>query len=177
MIDVLALVAAIRDVNPALTPDTAKDYAAWVVEASQQSDIDPWVFHAIIKHETKWTASGIRHENDGSCSIGLGQINVGNCRSSKVKTLLDPHYNLLLMGEFLYYVKGFCRRNCSKLNWLRAYNPGDPRYVSMVESHIRYCKSTYTSKQAVNPEACSSTCSAQVYDEKQCLNVLLRSTI
>lgn len=144
MFNIFALVLAIQDTNPKLSKETALEYAGWVKEASDQSGIDPWLFHAIIKHETSWNNNkSVRHETDGTCSIGLGQINLKYCWSKKRDILLNPHYNILLMGETLFYMKGFCKKNCANYGWLRYYNPGDPTYAFMAKREMRRAEAAY----------------------------------
>src|ERR1700727_1702240 len=135
MISVL-LAAAIQHSNPRLPPQDRAHYASWVQEEASAHSLDPWIFHALINRETRWTATAVRHERDGSCSVGLGQINV-HCTASAMQPLLDPHANLRRMGSFLARIRSACRRDCDNLGWLRAYNPGNAEYLSAVQADVR----------------------------------------
>jgi len=124
MLDVhLALMLEIQKSNPKLPPPKAQEYASWVLEEASSKSIDPWVFHAIIHTETRWTARVVVHEKNGSCSIGLGGANV-SCRSPDVVRLQNPQENIRWIGAFLVGIRGRCRYNCSGLGWVRAYNGG-----------------------------------------------------
>jgi hypothetical protein len=78
----------------------------------------------------------VRRERDGSCSVGLGQINT-RCGSSDVEILLSARNNISRMGYFLARIRRACRRDCANLGWLRAYNPGDPAYLAAVQAYVR----------------------------------------
>lgn len=132
----LSLVLAIRQTNPKVTEPTAERYAAWVVEEATKRDLDPWLFQALIYKESRWTATALRREGDGSCSVGLGQINTV-CEQEKIAPLQDPQANIQKMGEFLFNIRARCHRDCGGLRWLRAYNPGDRGYVATIEEAVK----------------------------------------
>lgn len=143
MLTELALVLEIQKTNGALTAAKSKQYASWVMEEASKNDIDPWVFHSIVWVESRWTARVVRKEQDGSCSIGLGQINV-RCDSKQVEVLQDPRENLKKMGTFLSGIKTTCKHDCAGLGWLKAYNGGDRNYVpKKVEPIVQRCHAAY----------------------------------
>lgn len=144
MLDVhLALMLEIQKSNPKLPPPKAQEYASWVLEEAGSRTIDPWVFHAIIHTETRWTARIVVHEKNGSCSIGLGGANV-SCRSPDVVRLQNPQENIKWIGAFLVGIRGRCRYNCSGLGWVRAYNGGNRDYVpKFVQPIVERCHSAY----------------------------------
>ena len=119
------LAAAIQASNPQLLPQDSRRYASWVYAEASARKLDPWVFHALINRETHWTATAVRHEHDGTCSVGLGQINVP-CTAPAMQPLLDPHVNLRRMGHFLARIRGACR-----------HDPGDAEYLSAVQADVR----------------------------------------
>lgn len=135
----LALAMEIQRYNPALPEVTRLQYAEWVVEEAESKGLDPWVFHGIIATESRWAYYAFRRENDGSCSVGLGQINV-KCTSPRAKSLKDPHENIKTMGSFLSTLKATCAHHCDGLGWLKRYNPGDSAYVpKKVEPIVQRC--------------------------------------
>jgi hypothetical protein len=135
MVSVL-LAAAIQHSNPRLSPRDRAHYASWVREEARAHNLDPWIFHALINRETRWTATAVRHEGDGSCSVGLGQINVP-CTAVAMQPLLDPRTNIHRMGSFLAKIRGACTRGCASLGWLKQYNPGNAEYLSAVQADVR----------------------------------------
>lgn len=147
-----ALMLEIQRTNPKVTPETAKNYAGWVLEEAADKEIDPWVFHAIIYIESRWSWWALRREQDGTCSVGLGQINV-KCDSERAKELRDPRTNILAVGEFLGHLKDRCHRRCDNLNWVVPYNAGNPCYIGWVrkrvgDEHARYPQPTLPEVQA-----------------------------
>jgi hypothetical protein len=137
-----ALTLEIQRTNPKVPTPTAQDYTRWVLEQAQERDIDPWVFHAIIHIESRWSYWAFRKEQDGTCSVGLGQINV-KCDSPRAKELKDAHTNILAMGEFLGHLKDKCHQKCDNLRWVIPYNAGNPEYIGWVrkrvgDEHARY---------------------------------------
>lgn len=132
----LALALAIRQTNPKVDHARADKYAAWVVEEADKRALDPWLFQAIIYTESRWTARVVRVEGDGSCSVGLGQINLARCEKDKIEELKEPQTNLQRMGEFLERIRSTCRYKCDGLGWLRAYNPGSKKYVPAVAAAL-----------------------------------------
>jgi hypothetical protein len=137
-----ALMMEIQRTNPKVPAETAQKYTWWVMDQAQVREIDPWVFHAIIHIESRWSWWALRREQDGTCSIGLGQINA-KCDSPKAKELRDPKANIEAVGEFLGHLKDRCHLRCDNLNWVVPYNAGNPQYIGWVrkrvgDEHARY---------------------------------------
>ena len=132
---VLALVLAIQSTNPLLSTQTVRRYATWVAKEAEAHSLDPWLFPAIVRRETHWSTLEVRHESDGTCSVGLGQIN-GPCTRQAVLPMLDPHKNIRRMAEYLAHFRATCRTDCGDLGWLRAYNPGSPSYFEAVREAV-----------------------------------------
>lgn len=147
-----ALAVEIHRTNPALNDETRVQYASWVVEEATARDLDPWVFHAIIHVETRWKAGIVVHEHDGTCSVGLGGINVA-CDSSRAKDLRDPHANIQAVGVFLTRIRRRCAyRWCSDhngLGWLRMYNGGQDYVTRLVGPIVERCHAAYPAQSIV----------------------------
>lgn len=142
MLTELALALAIQKTNPKIPEATAQKYALWVLEESEKNDLDPWLFQALIHRETRWTAQAVRHESNGTCSVGLGQIN-GKCDEKVMAPLRDPRRNLHRMGELLVHMREVCTRKCQDLGWLRAYNPGSPAYLRAIQEAVKQYHAHY----------------------------------
>lgn len=139
-----ALAVEIQRTNPALNEEVRRQYAHWVVEEATARDLDPWIFHGIIHTETRWKAGIVVHEHDGSCSVGLGGINVRQCDSPRAAELRDPQKNIQAMGSFLSTIRHRCAHHCDGLGWLRAYNGGDRLYVpKKVGPIVDRCRAAY----------------------------------
>jgi hypothetical protein len=136
MLQEVLLALAIHQANPALPEETRYRYAAWVLADAKQHQLDPWVYVAIVRRETRWTTGITRYEFNGSCSVGLGQINVP-CDTPDLVQLLDARTNLRRMGTFLTHLRSTCQNDCQNLGWLRAYNPGSAEYFTAVRDAVR----------------------------------------
>jgi len=138
-----ALALEIQRTNPKVSRDLATVYAQEVVAQAARVDVDPWVFHGVIYVESRWTARVVRYEEDFTCSVGLGQINVRTCKKERVEELKNGMNNIAEMATFFVKIKAKCARRCGGLRWLVPYNPGQPRYVGWVkkivdQAHARY---------------------------------------
>lgn len=136
MLTALVLAQAIQHTNPALSKETARQYASYVLTASKKHSLDPWIFQSIISRETRWQSVLVRREADGSCSVGLGQIN-GRCTEAVMAPLRDPRVNIFRMGTFLAHLRSTCRTDCQDLGWLRRYNPGSAAYLAAIQEAVR----------------------------------------
>jgi hypothetical protein len=142
-----ALMLEIQRTNPKVPEPQARKFASWVLEEADRNNLDPWLFHGIVYIESRWTPGVVRREEDGSCSIGLGQINVRRCEASKVQPLRDPRENLRRMGDFLSTIRDSCLKNCQGLKWLRFYNYNNKRYVTgLVGPVVDRCHAAYDEK-------------------------------
>jgi hypothetical protein len=138
-----ALALEIHRTNPAVSETTAKQYAHWVVAEAAPQGIDPWVFHGIAFHESRWTAGAVKHEGNGTCSVGLGQINVKDCNSNRISVLKDPRLNIRAMAILLGKLKKNCQTNCGELGWIRGYNAGDTTYVPTIRQKVDQAHAHY----------------------------------
>lgn len=135
MLAEVVLALAIRHTNPTVPQTRAKRYATWILTESKHYNLDPWIFVAIIDRETLWVPGLVRHEKDGSYSVGLGQINAHSTR--EIRPLRQGHTNIQRMGWFLNRIRAACSSDCEDLGWLRAYNPGSAEYFNAVREQVR----------------------------------------
>jgi hypothetical protein len=128
----LALALGIRQANPYLKMETAQKWASVVVQESEDKGLDPWLFFAIIRHESWWIPSVIHREKGDACDVGLGQILLVRCRRVDVLPLLDPVINLRRSAQVQKTAMDYCtERTCTK-DWLFLYNHSST-YVRLVK--------------------------------------------
>ncbi len=134
----LSIALAIASVNPEAP---AERYASWVLEVAEPRGLDPWLVFEIVRRESRWASDVVRGEENGTCSVGLGQVNGPCVRATWVRPMLDPHANLRKTAEVLAAKRQACRNSCGGLGWVRGYNPGDKSYapavIAAVAAHHR----------------------------------------
>jgi hypothetical protein len=141
----VALALEIRTTNPKLTAETSQQYANWVVEEAADRGLDPWLLHGLVSVESAWTASAVNHEKNGTCSVGLGQINTG-CSKEQLAKYQDPRTNLHKIGEYLAGMQKSCTKDCKNNGWVRAYNPGSKDYyLRQIRAIVARCHKEYDS--------------------------------
>jgi hypothetical protein len=131
----LQLALAIGSTNHALPPRKVRELAAVVVEQASQGQLDPWLIYEIVYRESRWTPSALRREWDGTCSVGLGQINT-RCDKGFIAPLFDPVVNLRKIGEYLVHFRKTCSHECENGMWLRGYNPGSSTYAPEILAKV-----------------------------------------
>ena len=108
-----------------------------MVQSAAQEKVDPRLVEAIIFNESRWVAGAFHAESNGTCSVGLGQINVVDCDPAKMAALRDPVVNIRRVAAHLAAIKKFCPKvrpykKCVRRGWIGLYNPGDPTYARRV---------------------------------------------
>lgn len=131
---ILHLALAIHTINPALPEKVAQEYARDVAHLASRSHLDPWLIVELVRTETRWQPAHVRHEHDGTCSVGLGQIN-GPCTPGHVARLLDPRRNLRRTAAILVHLRETL--GGAEVRWLHGYNPGAPEYVPTILAAVR----------------------------------------
>jgi hypothetical protein len=132
----LRIALALHQINPALPQVSARDYASIVLAQAKAHALDPWLIVELVHRETHWIPSLVRHEHDGSCSVGAGQIN-GPCTRAFIDAMLEPHANLVRTAAVLGHLRQTCRKDCGEMGWLRGYNPGDATYGPAIVAAVR----------------------------------------
>ncbi len=130
----------IQQSNTSLPPKVVENYAHVLADTAERHDLDPLLLEAIVHIESRYKANAIHYENDGSCSVGLGQINVRECTPGVVDRLTSPTLNLERAAFILVKAKEICpkvRKNCAKLGWVGLYNPGDRTYSSRIRQTMK----------------------------------------
>jgi len=112
----------------------SRQYADLVHQATRDNEIDPWMVLGIIQTESRFHRSVVRHERDGTCSVGLMQVNIKDCSEALMAELQDPAVNIrrgvgiMLAGRRYCYVN---RGKCPK-GPIGIYNPRSKEYASRV---------------------------------------------
>ena len=127
----LQLALAIQTANHSLPARQARRLAAVVMEQSAERQLDPWLLYELVYRESRWTPTALRREWDGTCSVGLGQINVA-CDKDAIAPFFDPVVNLRKIGEYLEHFRKSCKQDCEGGLWLRGYNPGSSTYAPAI---------------------------------------------
>src|SRR6266404_7552652 len=133
----IALALAISASNPGVSLTLATSYSTVLVTEARKNELDPWLPYAIIRHESRWSANVLRQETDGSCSVGLGQINVPGCDPARMAPLRDPAENIRRTTKLLHLMKMLCpkvwrKKKCVQGGWIGLYNPGDSFYSKTI---------------------------------------------
>lgn len=105
-------------------------------------DVDPYELAGIVYVESRGVAGVVRHETNGSCSVGLAGINVPDCDPVAVEHLLLDQANLHAAAVILRAGYAYCREHpradaCRRGGGLAMYNPGNKGYASAVRRAAR----------------------------------------
>lgn len=105
-------------------------------EAKAQGQ-DPWTMAAIVFTESRGNPSVVKHELDGSCSVGLAGINVPGCDEVAVEHLKLAQANLRAQAVILKKGAEWCREHpktapCRRGGAVAQYNAGDKGYAARV---------------------------------------------
>jgi hypothetical protein len=146
----LALATAIHKANPKLRPETTQKWATVVVQESEDKGLDPWLFFAIIRHESWWVPSVIHHERGGACDVGLGQILIARCRRGDVLPLLDPVTNLRRSAQIQKIGMDYCQTHVCTKGWLFLYNHSQT-YVRLVNKEAEEARNEFEVRPADPP--------------------------
>lgn len=143
-----ALALSVMLTNPGLNSTQAEGYSKALIERAKENNLDPWLMEALISKESRWIASALRREDDGSCSVGLGQINLTVCDPAKVAALQAPYENIRRTTRHLALARDICtkvrsEKKCSQNGWVGLYNPGNRTYASDVKRLMEEHRARY----------------------------------
>lgn len=122
------------------TPSVFAGALAWLVAATLHAAAmqqDRYTVEAIIHAESRGDATVVKHETNGSCSVGLMGINVPDCEPVQVEHLLSPEANIRAGTAILKQGAFFCREHpknaaCKRGGAIALYNPGDKEYARRI---------------------------------------------
>jgi hypothetical protein len=101
--------------------------------------VDPDLIMAIAHVESRGQADIVKHESNGSCSVGLGGINVPGCDPVVVEHLKSPDANVRAIAVILDTNRTYCKEHpdneaCKRGGAIALYNPGDKGYLKRVHA-------------------------------------------
>ncbi len=100
---------------------------------AKAAGVSPLTFAAIVHVESRGQPGAIKHEANGSCSVGLGQVNVSDCDEAAVTRLLVPAANLRAAAGILKAGARYClSHRCPRGGAVAMYNAGDKGYARRV---------------------------------------------
>lgn len=120
----------------------ALSLAALATDHGKAHHVDPDLIMAIAHVESRGQANIVRHESNGSCSVGLGGINVPTCDDAVVEHLKSPDANVKAIAVILDTGRTYCAAHpenvaCKRGGAIALYNPGDPGYAKRVAAARR----------------------------------------
>lgn len=101
---------------------------------------------AVVFVESRGQAGIVRHETNGSCSVGLGGVNVPDCDPVAVAHLQQAQANLRASAVILRAGRRWCAEHpghgvCRRSGAIGMYNPGDKAYRVKVRAAQRAIRS------------------------------------
>lgn len=92
-----------------------KPWLALILATATAEHVDPRTLAAIVFLESRGQPYLVSREKNGTCSVGLGMVNVPDCDPSKISALQDPAHNLRVAARILHANQRWCRRH--KTEW------------------------------------------------------------
>lgn len=92
-----------------------KPWLALILATATAEHVDPRTLAAIVFLESRGQPHLVSREKNGTCSVGLGMVNVPDCDLSKISALQDPAHNLRVAAKILHANQRWCRRH--KTEW------------------------------------------------------------
>ena len=98
--------------------------------------LPPGLLWAVVMEESRGHVWALGTNRNGSCDVGLAQINVPGCDPLRIIPLFEPSANLTRAARILRWSERSCRRRpwrrgCRHCRWGR-YNPGSPSWCGKV---------------------------------------------
>lgn len=114
----------------------------FILAEAKAVGIDPLKLAAVVHTESRGQAGVIRRETNGSCSVGLGGVNVPDCDQVAVDHLLQAQANLRAAAVILKRGEEWCHARptwavCRRGGPIAMYNPGDRAYPARVRATMK----------------------------------------
>jgi len=130
--------------RPSVTHKFATPHRAaqglWALAAlvGRRYGLPPGLLQAVVWSESRWQPTAMGANRNGSCDVGLGQVNVPGCDPLRVAELVNPDVNLRAAASILRASARACtqqpgRVGCSVCPWGR-YNPHSLGWCARVEA-------------------------------------------
>ena len=97
--------------TPALVLKALGPWMALIFSTAAEAKVDPYTLGAIVYLESRGQAHIVSKERNGSCSVGLGQVNVPDCAPERISALRAPAYNLRVSAQILRANERWCRKH------------------------------------------------------------------
>lgn len=107
----------------------------------------------VVYVESRGQAGVVRYETNGSCSVGLGGVNVPDCDPVAVLHLQSAQPNLRASAVILAAGRRWCAEHpghsvCRRSGAIGMYNPGDKAYRVKVRAAQRAIRALMRAKTA-----------------------------
>lgn len=89
-------------------------WMALVLSTATAERVDPATLGAIVYLESRGQPHLVAKERNGTCSVGLGMVNVPDCDPMRISSLQDPAFNLRVAAKILKANQRWCRRHPSE---------------------------------------------------------------
>lgn len=89
-------------------------WMALVFSTATAEHVDPATLGAIVFLESRGQPHLVARERNGTCSVGLGMVNVPDCDPVRISSLQDPAFNLRVAAKILRANQRWCRRHPSE---------------------------------------------------------------
>lgn len=76
---------------------------------AERAGVSPVTLGAIVFTESRGQPHLVSKEKNGSCSVGLGMVNVPDCNPMRISSLQDPAYNVQVAAKILRANERWCR--------------------------------------------------------------------
>lgn len=98
----------------ALVLKTLGPWLALIFSTAHAAHVDPHTLGAIVYLESRGQPHLVAKERNGTCSVGLGMVNVPDCDPVRISSLQDPAFNLRVAALVLRANQRWCRRHPSE---------------------------------------------------------------
>ncbi len=100
--------------SAALVLKVLSPWLALIFSTATAAHVDPHTLGAIVFLESRGQPHLVAKERNGSCSVGLGMVNVPDCDPMRISALQDPAFNLRVAALTLRANQRWCRRHPSE---------------------------------------------------------------
>lgn len=95
----------------ALVLQVLRPWLGVILATAEIEHVDARTLAAIVFLESRGQPQLMSKEKNGTCSVGLGMVNVADCDPQRMRRLQDPVYNLRVSAQMLKANQKWCRRH------------------------------------------------------------------
>lgn len=100
--------------SAALVLKVVGPWMALILSTASAERVDPATLGAIVFLESRGQPHLVAKEKNGTCSVGLGMVNVKDCDPVRMSSLQDPAFNLRVAAKILRANQRWCRKHPSE---------------------------------------------------------------